>query len=580
MLYCGGMASGGASVKHDDPTAALALAIRNRLAPDWEAVRETHGDQSYVTLLGGDRRRVDMWVSWWDTVEEKKKMLRVKPWSEVLLVRAPRPAADTGVLGASYLFVWGSGRGDKVPPGGQGWQRGSLGDLAVFAAACGDDRPQGLGAFRCEDIARLSAALSPAATDPAAGLPPVSGHVGAPDSGSGAADYAALALCAARAAHFAGQSGAFERHAGYDDSDTDIAHLRFTAGLRSEISHLARAASSVLQAYDKSGGSENDLAEMLRSADADGRGVPAADRVNWTLAGFGRMGRRMRAVQPWTARLLAEMAAEMMRHDRDNQSGGASSPKRVTDPACGTGALLAAARDAVSGMRRAGASSPKELEDADTFTWADPDLWHLAFADLNMGRAAEPGNHGHTEIHPPTGRLGAVGHTLGEDRRDIRAPWFHHRSSDLVISAPPTGELCEQAAQAAKTRLDRREVNAGDPKAGWASYYLDVAHTLVRPGGVIAMMMPPGLLNDDEWEDARYLLRKQYSFTTFLSVKGCDSLLVVAACSRESSERGRAIRYIDWSGWKPGSLQTAIAEGRRVIDRSCRLDKHLDYSLI
>ena len=119
---------------------------------------------------------------------------------------------------------------------------------------------------------------------------------------------------------------------------------------------------------------------------------------------------------------------------------------------------------------------------------------------------------------------------------------LEHRSMDLVIMNPPftrpTGhegnkvgvpvpafaglgnDDAEQAAMSALLKEIRKEIEApaGHGNAGLASNFLDLAEAKVKPGGVLALVMPFSLLQGDAWASSRELLRSRYEATTVISL--------------------------------------------------------------
>ncbi len=117
------------------------------------------------------------------------------------------------------------------------------------------------------------------------------------------------------------------------------------------------------------------------------------------------------------------------------------------------------------------------------------------------------------EVHRGTGAATGVGRA-GEGWSETFL--LEHRSMDLVIMNPPFtrptnheatavpvpsfaglgNDVDEQAAMSGLLREIRHEIDepAGHGNAGLASNFLDLAHAKVRPGGVLALVMPLSLL--------------------------------------------------------------------------------------
>ena len=59
---------------------------------------------------------------------------------------------------------------------------------------------------------------------------------------------------------------------------------------------------------------------------------------------------------------------------------------------------------------------------------------------------------------------------------------------------------------------------AGNGNAGLASNFLDIAHAKLRPGGILAMVMPLSMVQGASWKAARKLLTEQYEQTTVIGL--------------------------------------------------------------
>ena len=51
---------------------------------------------------------------------------------------------------------------------------------------------------------------------------------------------------------------------------------------------------------------------------------------------------------------------------------------------------------------------------------------------------------------------------------------------------------------------------AGNGNAGLASNFLDLAHVKLKPGGVLALVLPASFAQGESWSDARALLSIHY----------------------------------------------------------------------
>ena len=287
---------------------------------------------------------------------------------------------------------------------------------------------------------------------------------------------------------------------------------------------------------------------------------------------------------PESAALLADLAVELI--DADWSDPAALTPLRVCDFACGTGTLITAAYHAILARHRRGGGDDATIHRAmmeRSLVAADimPAATHLTTSMLSSAQPTTPfeqtqvhllpyGRHDdskagfalgaldlikkqhatglfeHTGIAVHRGTGGATG--VERDAEDGVSDRFllKHRSMDLVIMNPPftrpTGheamkigvpvpsfagmgnDAAEQAAMSTLLKAIRGEIKkpAGHGNAGLASNFLDLAHAKVKPGGVLALVMPLSLLQGDAWEGSRQLLRSAYHQTTVIGLASTD----------------------------------------------------------
>lgn len=342
---------------------------------------------------------------------------------------------------------------------------------------------------------------------------------------------------------------------------------------------------------------------------------------------------------PESAALLAELAVGLI--DADWSERAALTGLRAGDFACGTGTLITAAYHALLARhRRAGgddAAIHREMMER-SIVAADimPAATHLTISMLSSAQPTTPFEQ--TQVHLlPYGRqtdadagfaLGALdlirtqhgtglfentgievhrgtGGTTGVGREVGWSDTFllEHDSLDLVIMNPPftrptNHEVAtvpvpsfaglgnddeEQAAMSRLLKAIRREINepAGHGNAGLASNFLDLAHAKVRPGGVLALVMPLALLQGNAWEGSRNLLA-EYEQTTvvglasagrdaqkaFSADTGMGEVLVIARRRGGAADADReaahapvsfvALRERPRSGAEAAALATAI----------------------
>ena len=290
---------------------------------------------------------------------------------------------------------------------------------------------------------------------------------------------------------------------------------------------------------------------------------------------------------PSSATLLAELAVSLMLvdwNDREEVTG-----LRACDFACGTGTLITAAYHAMLARYRRTSSDDADIhrtmmEQAIFAADIMPAATHLTTSMLSSAHPTTPFER--TQVHLlPYGRqegeasaefaLGALdligkqhgtglfentgierhhgtGGTRGvteEGKGWNRTFLLEHESMDLVIMNPPftrpTGHEAmkigvpvpsfaglgndaeEQAAMSGLLKAIRQKIGkpAGHGNAGLASNFLDLAHTKVKPGGVLALVMPLSLLQGDAWTGSRALLRTHYERPTVvgLAASGPDN---------------------------------------------------------
>ena len=283
---------------------------------------------------------------------------------------------------------------------------------------------------------------------------------------------------------------------------------------------------------------------------------------------------------PTSAALLGELAVARLDAETDWSDPDALIGLQVADLACGTGALLSAAYRALSARHRRTGGDDQTLhrqmmERALVAADIMPAATHLTASMLS---SAHPGTtFGHTRVHTlPYGQqsaekrhtmaLGAldlieddtapslfgtgvtVAHGTGEDveaegSQDMILP---RETADLVIMNPPftrpTGQegskvgipvpafagfdTSEDEQRKMSARLKKICTNLkkkggyviGDGNAGLASNFIDLAHVKVKPGGVLALVLPAACVNGDSWREVRRLLEREYENLTVLAI--------------------------------------------------------------
>ena len=269
--------------------------------------------------------------------------------------------------------------------------------------------------------------------------------------------------------------------------------------------------------------------------------------------------------RPASAALLAELA--VARLDADWSDGTSVEALRMADLACGTGALLSAAYRAVAARRRRAGGDDRELHRPmmeQSLVGADimPAAAHLTASMLSSAQPAQP--YERTRIYTmPYGRVrrggvaigsldlidnaqrpalfatGQSEHGRGEGENVISLP---PASLDLAIMNPPftrpTGQEASKVGVPAPSfagfgadEADQRDMAgalrkatgnladaAGHGNAGLASNFIDLAHQKLKPGGVLALVLPLTATSGSAWGGARALLARWYRDITVIAI--------------------------------------------------------------
>ena len=354
--------------------------------------------------------------------------------------------------------------------------------------------------------------------------------------------------------------------------------------------------------------------------------------------------------RPASAALLAELAVTHLKADLSQRS--ALESMRVADLACGTGALLLAAYARISARARRAGLEDSQLHPVfmrDVLIGADimPAAVHVTAAMLSSMHPAVPFEdtriilmpYGRGEITGSgegvsvaalgsldliddveasslfgTGRIAAEGSGERSTDEDQRRFVLEHRSADLVIMNPPFARTVGQEAEhvgvprpafagfgtsedeqaAMSTRLAKislyrgKRLAAGRGHAGLASYFVDLAHVKVKPGGVVAFVLPATFVSSNSWKQARKLLDQHYEDVVVVSIAAHGStnrafsddtamaeVLVIArrlestgaAATSESDQLSKA--KVHWVGLadRPPSVSHALAVATAVRER-------------
>ena len=327
---------------------------------------------------------------------------------------------------------------------------------------------------------------------------------------------------------------------------------------------IFRLATDLLVPFDGRTGTAA-LRPLVRAAEElSGLGVTSQQDLS------GRMFQRLIAdrkflatfyTRPESATLLGELAVARLPADWTDLDAYADF--RIADLSCGTGTLLVAAyRALLARHRRAGGDDSRihaaMLEHAVVAADIMPAAAHLCAAQLSsvhpgevfantrvytmpygVGSGAEQRRGvaigsldliaaGQTRSLFPTGQRQASGFEDVEVE-DLDLP---HESVDLVIMNPPftrptnheiadvpvpsfggfSTTSAEQRAMSERLAEMRRglETPVGHGNAGLASNFVDLAHVKVKPGGVLALVLPITWLQGASWRAMRDLLARDY----------------------------------------------------------------------
>ena len=309
---------------------------------------------------------------------------------------------------------------------------------------------------------------------------------------------------------------------------------------------------------------------------------------------------------PVSATLLAELA--ISRLDIDWGDEDVVKSLRIGDFACGTGALLNAAYHSICARcRRAGGDDSKlhaSMIESSLFAFdIMPAATHLTASTLSNAHPGVPFDqtrivtmpYGYVEPEIPyIGSLELIAdeHTIPmfsvgrqrvkgkgkagkEDNSMISVP---HQYMDVIIMNPPFTrptnhestdvpvpsfagfQKTEDEQIAMSDRLEdirRKHMKwyepAGHGNAGLASNFMDLAHVKLKPGGILALVLPASFVQGASWNKARALLSKHYQEMVIVSLAttgkterafsadtGMAEVLVVARKRAVNHQSGRA----------------------------------------
>ena len=272
---------------------------------------------------------------------------------------------------------------------------------------------------------------------------------------------------------------------------------------------------------------------------------------------------------PASAALLARLAVSKM-ENVDWSDTEAISKLRIADFACGTGALLSAVYEQIAALHERAGGNPASLHSVimeDVLYGCDvmPSAIHITGSTLSGMEPAE--KFGKSRLYPlaygrqkdrqvsigslellladdamtlyntsdPAQRIGGTGE---EDVKQIRAE-LPHGSYDLVIMNPPFTRATNHegahsditnpafaafdATPDDQTKMGNRINQLGKGtcyhgNAGIASAFAALADKKLKPGGVMALVLPLSVASGLSWQGFRQMLARNYTDLKVLSI--------------------------------------------------------------
>ena len=131
-------------------------------------------------------------------------------------------------------------------------------------------------------------------------------------------------------------------------------------------------------------------------------------------------------------------------------------------------------------------------------------------------------------------------------------------------------------AKRLKEVLKRLDTPVGNGNAGLASNFIDLAHVKVKPGGVLALVLPAVCVSGGSWKDVRDLLAREYEDVTVLTIAthgqtdrafsadtGMAEALIVATKCRDGRKGNGKTLFVNFYH-RPRSLVEAVEMARAV----------------
>ena len=329
---------------------------------------------------------------------------------------------------------------------------------------------------------------------------------------------------------------------------------------------------------------------------------------------------------PESACLLAELAVERL--DVDWLDRTAIEGLRIADFACGTGALLSAVQRAVYQRYRRAGGDDKDLHQAlmeHVMTGLDimPAATHLTCSMLSSSHPSLA--YGKSRIHTmPYGidggrthigaldlldsdhsySLFATGESMGgteSESRSEHSVTIKDKSCDLVIMNPPFTRPTNHEAghadipvpsfagfntshdeqQAMGRRLKQAAGLFSSGNAGLASNFMDLGHSKLKEGGVLALVIPFAFVRGKSWQRARQALKAHYSDIHVTSIAATGSTerafsadTGMAECLVVATKRGGGNSLASYSNLtaRPSSLLEAAVGAKNARGQTIKGD--------
>ena len=271
---------------------------------------------------------------------------------------------------------------------------------------------------------------------------------------------------------------------------------------------------------------------------------------------------------PESACLLAELAVERLEVDWSDRA--AIEGLRIADFACGTGALLSAAQRAIYRRHRRTGGNDEDLHQAlmeRVLTGLDimPAATHLTCSMLSSSHPSLAYGESHIHTMPygmdddgthigaldlldsaPAYSLFPTGESIGgtqSDSHSVHSVRIEDNSCDLVIMNPPFTRPTNHEAshadipvpsfagfntshdeqQAMRQKLKKTAGIFSSGHAGLASNFMDLGHSKLRDGGVLALVIPFAFVRGKSWNRARKALHANYSDVHVTSIAATGS---------------------------------------------------------